>query len=311
MRRLRRRISNSWQDALGKPMSTSKRLPFGLLLLILLNLVPLVGVLSWGWQSFDLIFLYWLENLIIGVFTVLRMLIRPYGHAVELVFPLFLAPFFCVHYGMFCMGHGMFVVSLFGQAEAGQAGLAAAVFSVLSSPYMLAAVLALALIQLADWIRDVLHRGLGADGVKDLMTAPYRRIFVLHITILAGGFALTALNEPVAGLMILIAVKTGSDLWHWRREAEDEPASQLSAEELLTPERLQEMAEKYPEPMVTVNGEERRFRSFAEMKNSKELKMAQSLMRLVGAGKELKLMDAYLAHRIREESMDRQGSLPA
>ena len=39
--------------------------------------------------------------------------------------------------------------------------------------------------------------------------------------------------------------------------------------------------------------------------------MAQALMRLVGAGSELKLMDAYLEHRIREESLDGQGSLPA
>ena len=292
-------------------MKTIAQLPLGLVLLILLNLVPLIGVLSWGWQSFDLIFLYWMENLVIGVFTVLRMLIRPYSHGLELIFPLLLVPFFCVHYGMFCMGHGIFVVSLFGQAEVGEAGLAAAVGLLLSSPYMLAAVLALTLIQVADWTRDVFSRGLGADGVKQLMTAPYRRIIVLHITILAGGFALTALNEPLAGLLILIAVKTGSDIWHWQRQGRDEPSAQLSAEDLLTPERLEEMAEKYPEPMVTVNGEERRFGSFAEMKNSKELRMAQALMRLVGAGSELKLMDAYLEHRIREESLDGRGSLPA
>jgi hypothetical protein len=293
-------------------VSTDKAaLPFGLLLLVALNLVPLMGVLSWGWRSFDLIFLYWLENLIIGAFTVLRMLIRPYGHALELAFPLFIVPFFCLHYGMFCMGHGTFVVSLFGHAEVADEGLVAAALSVLRSPHMLAAVLALTLIQVADWIRDVRHRGLGADGVKELMTAPYRRIVVLHITILAGGFALTALNEPVAGLIILVIVKTASDVWHWRRDNAAEADAGLSPEALLTPERLEEMAEKYPEPMVTVNGEERRFASFAEMKRSKELRMARSLMRLVGAGKELKLMDAYLDHRIREESLEQKFSLPA
>ena len=289
-------------------MFTNQWLPIGLFLLVVLNLVPLLGVFFWGWQSFDLIFLYWMENLIIGVFTVLRMLIRPYGHALELVFPLFIVPFFCVHYGMFCMGHGMFVVSLFGQTAVADDGLAAAALSVLSSPHMLAAVLALTLIQVADWVRDVLHRGLGADGVKDLMTAPYRRIVVLHITILAGGFALTALNEPVAGLVILVAVKTASDVWHWRRDNQDAD-TELSPEALLTPERLREMSEKYPEPMVSVNGQERRFASFAEMKRSKELRMAQSIMRLIGAGRELKLMDAYLDHRIRQENQ--QASLSA
>ena len=293
-------------------METDKRLPLGLLLLVALNLVPLFGVLNWGWKSFDLIFLYWMENLIIGAFAVLRMLIRPYDHVIELAFPLLLVPFFCLHYGMFCMGHGMFVLSLFGPAVTGDQGLVMAALNVLSSPYMLAAVAALTLIQVADWVRDVRLRGFGADGVAALMAAPYRRIVVLHITIIAGGFALTALNEPLAGLMILVAVKTASDVWHWRRdnslEASEDPGS---AAELLTPERLKEMAEKYPEPMVTVNGEERHFGSFAEMKNSKELRMAQSLMRLVGAGKELKLMNAYLDLRIQEESGEEKASLPA
>jgi hypothetical protein len=292
-------------------MIKDKQLPVGLILLIALNGLPLVGVLAWGWKSFDLIFLYWMENVIIGAFTVLRMLIRPYGHALELAFPFFLVPFFCAHYGMFCMGHGMFVVSLFGQTGMEDSGLLPAALAVLSSPYMLAAVAALTLIQVADWVRDVRLRGLGADGVRDLMMAPYRRIFVLHITIIAGGFALTALQEPVAGLIILVAVKTASDVWHWKRDNASEHDSELTPEALLTPERLKAMAEKYPQPTVKVNGQERRFASFAEMKRSKEFRMAQSVMRLVGAGRELKIMNAYLDQRIQEESAGQGAALPA
>ena len=55
-----------------------------LAILIALNALPIYGVLNWGWQSFDLIFLYWLENLIIGGFAILRMLVRPYRHAIDL-----------------------------------------------------------------------------------------------------------------------------------------------------------------------------------------------------------------------------------
>lgn len=288
-------------------MNTDRQVPLGLLLLIALNLVPLAGVLAWDWKSFDLIFLYWMENLIIGLFAVVRMLVRPYVHALDLAFPLFLAPFFCVHYGMFCMGHGMFVMSLFGQTAVGQDGLFAAAVSMLASPYMFAAVAALTLIQVADWVRDVRLRGFGADGVKDLMVAPYRRIVVLHITILAGGFALTALNEPVAGLMILVAVKTASDAWHWKHDNEAEAGGELAPEVLLTPERLKELAEEYAEPKVTVNGKDRHFASFAEMKNSREFRMAQSVMRLMGAGKELKMLTTYLDMRIAEEQGQAQA----
>ena len=37
------------------------------ILLITFNLVPLAGVLWWGWNVYTLLVLYWLENGIIGV----------------------------------------------------------------------------------------------------------------------------------------------------------------------------------------------------------------------------------------------------
>lgn len=273
----------------------------GLASLVALNLVPLVGVLNWGWQSFDLIFLYWMENVVIGVFAAARMVIRPYSHPLDFAFPLFIVPFFCVHYGMFCWGHGSFVVSMFGpEGDFGQQ-LIPATLVVLSSPHMLMALGALTLIQALDWIRDIRHRGLGADGIKDLMVKPYRRIVVLHLTIIAGGFALAALDEPTTGLLVLVLVKTAADVWHWRKDSEAEAESELDPRELLTPERLAEMAGKYPEPKVTVNGQERKFASFAEMKDSSEFRMAQSVMRMVGAGRELKLLSTYLDMKVAEE----------
>ena len=271
--------------------------------MVLLNAVPLAGVLVWGWKSFDLIFLYWMENVVIGVFTAARMLIRPYSHPLEMAYPLFLVPFFCIHYGMFCWGHGTFVISLFGP-EMNEHGLLPAVLLVLTSPYMLAGVGALTLIQAVDWMRYARQRGFGADGVKDLMVSPYRRIFVLHVTIIAGGFALAALNEPTAGLLILVLVKTASDVWHWRKDGgtdeEDEPDG-------LTPDVIARMAEEYAEPKITVNGQDRTFGSFAELKASKEFRMAQALMRMMGAGRDFRLLSAYLDMKIAEE----QGQSPA
>lgn len=277
------------------------RSPWGLALLVALNLVPLIGVLNWGWKSFDLIFLYWMENVVIGGFTVARMVIRPYRHPLDFAFLLFIAPFFCVHYGMFCWGHGTFVVSLFGSRDAFDEGLLSATLAVLSAPHMLAALAALTLIQAVDWARDVRQRGIGADGIKTLMVKPYRRIVILHITIIAAGFALAALDEPTAGLMILVLVKTATDVWHWKIDSAADAEGRADADELLTPERLAELAEKYPEPKVTVNGRELNFSSFSEMKSSNEFRLAQSIMRLLGTGSELKLLSAYLEMKVAEE----------
>jgi len=44
-----------------------------------------------------------MENVVIGAFTVLRMVARPYAHAIDLAFPPFFVPFFALHYGGFVL----------------------------------------------------------------------------------------------------------------------------------------------------------------------------------------------------------------
>ncbi len=283
---------------------TVKPAVWSLSALILLNTIPLFGVLNLGWQSFDLIFLYWMENLVIGVFTLLRMLVRPYSHPLELAYPLFLAPFFAVHYGMFTWVHGTFVVSLFGPSGFDTGSLLTTTLQVLSSQVMLFALVALTLLQALDWVRDAMKRGLGADNIKDLMVRPYRRILVLHVTILGAGFALSAMDEPVAGLVILVGVKTISDAWHWRKDSQREQALENF---VFTPERLAQMQEKFPRPVVTVNGSDQEYATFAELKSSSHFRLAQAVMRFVGAGEELKAMDTYLEMKIAEEERAESG----
>ena len=285
----------------GKPVS-----PASLGLIVGLNLIPLVGVLNWGWQSFDLIFLYWMENLVIGAFTAARMVVRPYGNALALIFPLFLAPFFIFHYGAFCWGHGTFIISLFGPETMNGFDLLPAVVTMLSSELMLVALIALATIQALDWLRDVRQQGFGGDSAMTLMIHPYRRIVVLHVTILAAGFALAALNEPMLGLVILVLVKIGSDLWHWRK-ADVSPVSTTPAE--LTPVQLAELEAQFPKPVLTVNGVEKEFASFTEMANSKEFRMARAVLKMVGVGAHMNSLVTYMNIKVEEERQAQMGDL--
>src|SRR5213594_3799766 len=82
--------------------------------LVIANAVPLAGVLFFGWQVFPLLLLYWLENVIVGGFNVLRMLVADPDDPVRWAAKIFLIPFFCVHFGMFCFVHGVFVFGFFG-----------------------------------------------------------------------------------------------------------------------------------------------------------------------------------------------------
>ena len=45
-----------------------------LLLLIAANLLPVAGVLLWGWSIFEIVSLYWFENVVIGVINILKIL---------------------------------------------------------------------------------------------------------------------------------------------------------------------------------------------------------------------------------------------
>jgi hypothetical protein len=270
-----------------------------LLLIIALNLLPIGGVLFWDWQAFDIIFLYWMENLIIGAFSALRMVIRPYGHPLDWVFPAFIAPFFVLHYGAFCWGHGTFVMSMFGSDNTLSGGLLGSVTTALEHSSMILAVLSLVALQAIDWIRDTIRHGLGAQGVKDLMMAPYRRIVVLHLTIILGGFVVLAIGEPAAGLLLLIVLKTASDVWHARPRGSGEAEEENLA---LTDAQLQKMRDDFAEPKVTVNGKERFFGSFAEMQQSSEYRMMESVLRMMGARKEMKVIHTYLQMKIAEEN---------
>ena len=44
------------------------------LVLIVVNMVPLVGVLFWRWDAFEIVALYWAENVVLGAINVLKMI---------------------------------------------------------------------------------------------------------------------------------------------------------------------------------------------------------------------------------------------
>jgi hypothetical protein len=187
------------------------------LVLLAANLVPLYGVLFLGWSAFSLLVLFWAENVIIGVLNALRMLLANPAEGTLWGAKLFMVPFFCVHYGAFTMGHGIFVFALFGGKE--YEGLTkgfwptdAAAHAIVANGLVLPlAVLAASHLFSFGW--NYLWRGefRSADLAK-LMTQPYARIVVLHLTIILGGFVAMTLGSPLWALLLLLTLKIGIDL---------------------------------------------------------------------------------------------------
>lgn len=182
------------------------------------NAVPIVGVVFWGWSAFALILLYWLENLVLGVRTLLSMTASGLNMGVAGLGLLVLIPFFILHYGLFCFVHGVFVIALFGQADVAAYGesafdLASLVLAIFSAqPNLLIGFAAISLWQAAQFVIWLARGDAGRTNPISEMSAPYLRIVTLHVAILGGGFLLMLLGWPIAGVLALAAMKTLFDV---------------------------------------------------------------------------------------------------
>jgi hypothetical protein len=199
-----------------------RRAPFSVLAAIGFNLVPIIGVLFWGWSAFALIFLYWLENVVIGVRTLLSMLLNG-ALTKSLPAVLFFAPFFAVHYGIFCYGHGVFVVLMFGHGEGSSFDLVSTAQALLAEDRGLGAGLAsIVLFQIVQLLFFIVRGDVMRTNARELMGAPYPRIIMLHLVIIFGGGLVMMLGEPVAGVVLLALFKTAFDVMAatgWRPKA--------------------------------------------------------------------------------------------
>lgn len=217
-----------------KSPSILRHLP--LAILIAANLIPAAGVLLWEWSVFEIVALYWFENVVIGAVNILKLaacagdmrdpdhIRREDGLPAYMRSPpapavirhgakLFLIPFFTFHYGMFCFVHGMFVFILLGGKGGGKIGgdpvsgmrdMISGVFEAGGQWFAIAIIAS----HLFSFGWNFIGKGeYLRHSLKSVMAAPYGRIVVLHIAIILGAFVTAALGSPVYLLLLLIAGK--------------------------------------------------------------------------------------------------------
>lgn len=191
--------------------------------LLMANLAVIPATTLFDWNVFDLVFLYWAENVVIGVFNVLRMLAAGIGGGPSTLIPnlatmFFMVPFFAVHYGGFCYGHLIFVMALLDGAPNADQDVAASLSQLLQGPLGWALILLTishGYSLVVNFLRSGEYRRILLPA---LMLQPYGRIIVLHITILLGALVAQWLGDPLGILLVLIALKTTVDLAMHERE---------------------------------------------------------------------------------------------
>lgn len=183
----------------GPPSAPSRTsgLWTSVVLSIVLNLFLLVGVLGLGWPPGNVFLLFWCENVVLGVCTVVKVLsaqrrtVRADGSSTS---PVLYAVFFALHYGIFCLVHLGF--SLVVAVRVG----VEPTFLLLGLPAILI-VVRYTIETATTWFgRGELRQ---TTTPKQAMMQPYPRVVVLHLSILvAFGLVIAGIvpGGPLHGL---------------------------------------------------------------------------------------------------------------
>jgi hypothetical protein len=182
--------------------------------LIAANLLPLAGVLLFGWNLAAVMVLYWAESAVIGFYTMLKLCVVGKLGAV------FGVPFFLGHFGGFMAAHFAFVYGLFihgGGTALPDVGAFAELREIFL-PLWPALVGLLVSHGISFFVNFIGEREHEAHSMSELMSVPYKRLVVMHVTVILGGWIVLALGTPSPALLVLIAMKIFVDLRAHRRE---------------------------------------------------------------------------------------------
>src|SRR5436190_4040571 len=192
-------------DAIPTPVSFTRRLLAALLALATLigNLIPLYGVLYWGWDTFQLLMLYWTETAIIAGFSLLRLsrLSGPERGEITVngkprpATEFMLVGFFALHAGIFILVHLFFLWIFFSHEWLKKVhGVGSFFYELYGANYIWAALLFLII---ASAISFMVHSANppqrsaapGAklfDPVGAIVGGLYARIVIMQIAIIFG-----------------------------------------------------------------------------------------------------------------------------
>jgi hypothetical protein len=215
---------------------------FPLVSLVFTNLITILLAIIGNWDLATVLFIYWAQSVIIGIFTVVALLgadsvalraslqkpIDEQGGTDQVTprfvwfYKVLLAGFFALHYGLFHWGYYSFIVDsgLFGPVDFGDPFLwltcglffANHLYSHITYPY--------------EGPRD--HR-----YFNEQFFTPYRRIIPMHLTIIFGSIVIFILevigiSSTLPVLVLFLLLKTYSDITshlnkHYQELHPDEP----------------------------------------------------------------------------------------
>lgn len=192
--------------------------------MVVANMVPLFGALFFGWSLAHVVFLYWSENVVIGIFNIAKMQ-RAVGPAVDTSGKPFMPEMkksliagFILTYGLFTFVHGLFAGVLFGRIDGSNAQQLSLAFFLLFVSHGVSYV--------TNFLGKEEYKRVSAP---ELFAHPFKRVIVMHLAVIFGGALVQLLRFPLGAPIILIFLKTFIDLkvhsWEHQKFGDTTPTS--------------------------------------------------------------------------------------
>jgi hypothetical protein len=195
-----------------------------ILLALLINAVPLVGVRWFGWSALNVLVLYWFENVLIAIGTSIRIAVHKaltrksgYWRGNRLGIKVndkpvesgLLTEYMIASFG-FTAAHGVFVVGIVFILRQNFPDQPMWRFSFEQAWHGALAIAAMLAVELAIDLTRI--RSISFAAMSDYARSRMTRVFVMHLTLIAGLFAMGMTNSPMGILYVLIALKTLADV---------------------------------------------------------------------------------------------------
>jgi hypothetical protein len=177
---------------------------------IVANSVPIVGVLALGWDLRSIMFVYWLETAVVVFYSVLKVV--AVGGPIKLLWmPAHLAVF-----GVFMRFHLMMILAL----EPSSGGGLFPPDTIRELFYRTwAAGVGLMVSHGISFVVNFLGNGeYRRTTVNAQITAPWKRVLVMHLTTLVGAWSVMLFDAPVGALVMLAVLKIVVDVHAHLRE---------------------------------------------------------------------------------------------
>ena len=188
-------------------MISDKFTRFSVIPLIVANALPLIGVLFFDWNLLQILFLYWFESGIVGFYSIFKLI------KISGIFSIFLVPFFIIHYGGFMTGHLFFIFVLFAPHLIYSSFFPSSEIIIsLLNIIKFSVVVLIVSHGISFFFNFIGNREYQLTNIGKQMQAPYRRIIIMHLTLLFSGWLILLFKEPIFGLVLLIVIKTIADL---------------------------------------------------------------------------------------------------